>query len=541
MIKSIPFIKPYSSVLVTRARLALAGIVLVALTLTLIGLDWGLPNSERTAFYPRDVQWYEAPKYSRDLYVQTPYEPYHPDEGFILDAISNMNPAALDFNPHFFNYPTLFIYVTAGVLKGAEILDLVTLVNDKQFYLDYPNEMGRVYLIGRIIALTTATIGVVLLYATVNTLYRNRSLALVAALILAITPLWVRNAHFMLVNIPATMLMVAAALCAARAIQTTANPTRNLWLSAIFAGLATSTKYTAGAILLLTFFALWRRSRLQRDIIKQSAIIIGLSGFAFLAGTPYALVSRERFLAGLFFESGTKLGWPSPRLLLEQLLLGQGNWLFILTFIGFILLVRHLWMWQAQFVLLFLVAGLAQRLISHADVIRYLIPALPALAICAGLTITRLYERVSQHRASILVGLLLLPTVGYSLNIVSILNGRDVRTEVAQFVEDQIEVGTTIGVNYGITFDMPPINATKYTILDTDGLPHSDYPPVLILATETYLYWDGSPPADYKQITFSQHPHSLWTWPLTHRAHDWSFTFLDVDLFHASDFIFVSD
>src|SRR5512140_1268 len=64
--------------------LTLAAILVVAATLRLTGLRWGLPN-------------------------QAHYFSYHPDEIFLL--LPSLGFAQGDWNPHFFNYGTLYIYL----------------------------------------------------------------------------------------------------------------------------------------------------------------------------------------------------------------------------------------------------------------------------------------------------------------------------------------------------------------------------------------------------------------------------------------------
>ena len=91
---------------------------LLSLVLNLLGLTWGLPSPSRTEYYPRDIRWYSAPQNSSRLYETAPYESYNPDEGAILNALSNMRPSRFDFNPHYFNYPTLSIYLTRRGPKG---------------------------------------------------------------------------------------------------------------------------------------------------------------------------------------------------------------------------------------------------------------------------------------------------------------------------------------------------------------------------------------------------------------------------------------
>jgi hypothetical protein len=58
----------------------------LALCVRMVGLRWGLPSPER---------WYS----------------YHPDERQIVASVLSLDFFSGDFNPNFFNYPSLFIYL----------------------------------------------------------------------------------------------------------------------------------------------------------------------------------------------------------------------------------------------------------------------------------------------------------------------------------------------------------------------------------------------------------------------------------------------
>src|SRR5205807_2594776 len=96
------------------------------------------------------------------LYLTTPWASYHPDEGYILLGLSKMSPKALDFNPHGFLYPTLFIYATGIALKIAELLHYTHLDSSKYYYFSHPDQMARIYLVGRLLAAIMSAFGVVL-------------------------------------------------------------------------------------------------------------------------------------------------------------------------------------------------------------------------------------------------------------------------------------------------------------------------------------------------------------------------------------------
>ena len=85
-------------------------IILLGLLLRLPGINWGLPNED----HPNG---------------------YHPDEPGILYAISNMDPAKLDFNPNWFVYPTFYIYLVALSLGVSALIGVVSLSPELSFYL----------------------------------------------------------------------------------------------------------------------------------------------------------------------------------------------------------------------------------------------------------------------------------------------------------------------------------------------------------------------------------------------------------------------
>ena len=526
----------------------------VSLSFNITGLTWALPSETRREFYPQRLEWYEVPKSEGRLYQISPYEPYHPDESFLLDALSNMDPANLDFNPHFFNYPTLSIYITGAVLKIGELCGYLNIVNSKEFYITHPEQMARIYLLGRLLAALMSALTVVFIYLTAKLLFEWQT-GLFSAFTLASMPLWVRNSHFMLVNVPSAMWMSGAALLAVIAFKRVSQPL--LLLSAFFAGLAASTKYPSGLIILLPLFVWWHISYTNRDkritagITQESHrkvvspgtwylgfALVGVSIIGFIGGTPYLLISPDEFLQGLLFEGGTKLGLPSFINLLSLLIVSSGTVLCLLIMIGLSIAIAKWRMWPYQFVLLWVMASMVQRLISSTDLARYFVPALPALAICAGIAINTIRQYITELKIahSTLIGwavglLLLIPTVGYSIDILQVMQNGDIRTQAASWLTQHLDTNQIIGIYDKITYDLLPINAEKYDLQIMNELEEEDsLPPVVIFTSETVKYWPIDIPTSYTSQTFTQRPSSIWTWPVKEWPHDWAYTFLDIHI-----------
>src|SRR5581483_8498442 len=220
-----------------RAAALVLGLFAAALALDVAGIGWGLPSAERSRNAPLDVRWYAAPQTAARLYETAPYESYNPDEGAVLNALSHMRPRALDLNPHYFNYPTLWIYATGAALAAAAAAGAVRLEHAKAYYLARPEAMAAVYRVGRLLAATFAACGVVLVFVAVRTLFDAPTAAL-AGLALALP-------------------LLVAAERAARA----------------------GRRRTAGGV----------------------AAVVAAALVGFVAGTPYAVLAPREALAGIAF------------------------------------------------------------------------------------------------------------------------------------------------------------------------------------------------------------------------------------------------
>ena len=509
-----------------RATVAALALFAVALALDVTGIDWGLPSAERSRHVPRDPHWYAAPQTAARLYETAPYESYNPDEGALLDALSHMRPRALDLNPHYFNYPTLWIYATGAALAGASATGRVRLENAKSFYLGHPEAMAAIYRVGRLLAASFAAVGVVVLFVAVRTLF-DVPTAVFSASALAVTPLWVRDAHFMLINVPAAVLMIACAALAARALA--GGSTAALVASGFAAGLAASTKYPAGAVVAVPLVVGALRDRRSRG---WTVLVIGAAaGLGFFAGTPYALLAPHEALAGIAFEAHDKSGLASTGLVGSQLVLAQGTALACLALAGLGLAFVHVRDARYGLVLVWVAAGLAQRLVSGADPLRYVILALPALAVCAGLSLAAVRRACGGRALGTVVALLLLvPALGFALDVDRVLCEPDVRTVAAGWVAERTPAGETVAIPGNLYFDMPPLDAERQTIVDLRTAEAEDASLAVVPSTRLALAqpWLGGRAA---VAVFRQGPLAAWTWPVEARPSDWAFTFLDVYVF----------
>ena len=142
-----------------------------------------------------------------------------------------------DFNPHFFDYPGLYFYVQLGV---AVLRFLVGATTGEWTALDQVDD-GNFYLWGRAVTAILGTLTVVLVYR-IGMRWGARHAALAAGL-MAVMPLHVRESHYVLTDVPVTFFVTLTLLLTLGAHERERAPSF-AWAGAA-AGLAAATKYPA--------------------------------------------------------------------------------------------------------------------------------------------------------------------------------------------------------------------------------------------------------------------------------------------------------
>jgi 4-amino-4-deoxy-L-arabinose transferase-like glycosyltransferase len=207
-----------------------------------------------------------------------------------------------DFNPHFFDYPSLYIYLQALVAVPRFIWGALS----GQWGTLAAAPASAFYVWARAV---TATLGT----ATVYLVYRcarrwDEPTALVAAAIMAVMPLHVRESHFALTDVPVTFFVALTWL-----LSLAAHRRPDTWrfvLAGAAAGLATATKYNAVFAIVMPLLACTApRMRLSR--LQAVAIVAAACAVAFVIAAPYTLLDLPGFLDG-FARLVAAYNGPSP-------------------------------------------------------------------------------------------------------------------------------------------------------------------------------------------------------------------------------------
>jgi 4-amino-4-deoxy-L-arabinose transferase-like glycosyltransferase len=308
------------------------------------------------------------------------------DEPEIVGRVVTMMKTG-DFNPHFFDYPSLYFYMQlvvscARFIWGAMhgMWSSLTEVSPDQFYL-----WGRAL---------TAALGT----ATVYLVYRiglrwGMAHALVAAAFMAIMPNHVRESHFVLTDVPMTFFGTLAFLLALRASEK-GTLASFAWAGAA-TGLSASVKYYGGLVLLLPMLAVALDGSPLVVKLRRAAAAVGACAVAFLATAPYTILDLTAFLnafaamsAALDTRPASDPGW---RLYLKHLQIALAWPAVTIAIAGIAVAVvrtvtgpaRVRWALLAWFPLVYFWL-LSTRVLIFA---RYLMPLLPFVALAVAIAV----------------------------------------------------------------------------------------------------------------------------------------------------------
>ncbi|MDF2439880.1 MAG: hypothetical protein JWN98_864 [Abditibacteriota bacterium] len=421
----------------------------LALVPRIAGLRWGLPNAEH---------WYS----------------YHPDERQIVEAVAQLDFLGGDFNPNFFNYPSLYIYFVAFAYLLQGILGLTQNATGNTLW----PLLQDVIVSGRVITALMGALTVPLVFLIARRV-GGSAFGMVAALLMAFAPGHVQHSHFATVDVPATFfiaLTLYLALLATSQSNHSAQPKYFVW-AGVAAGLAAATKYNAVIVLIVPLAALW----IERpgNTPKYFGATIAAAFGAFFIGCPFSLLSFSEFWGdgqntGFGYELLVHPRQGSGEIFQQT---GNGWWyhatfnlpfaltapLAVLSFIGLLLAFRDAR--SKYFVPLGVFALLYFLAIGTSQVrfLRYTLPLAPVLCIFAALAIEWIAARLTRNEApsskyfrglaAVLVAVVFMGT----LNVVWPFISTDPRDAAAQWLRGAAPPGATIALATPPWFWTPPL------------------------------------------------------------------------------------
>jgi len=361
--------------------LALAAILLLAAAVRFWGLGFGLPHTQA-----------------------------RPDETQIIDVTRKF--LAGDFKPNFFDYPWLYMWVSTGLYLCYYAVGLVQgwFGSIADLLRSWPVHWEPFFLINRALSATLGSLTVLGVFGTARRLW-DRQTALVAAFFMALAFLHVRDSHYGTTDAMMTFFVVLSTMWLVEGHLT--GRRRAFVLAGVMGGLATATKYTAGAVM----FPVLVSQVVQVIEARRSGGSPAFDGrmfwfgvpcaAAFLVGVPFVFLDYARFHAAMvtlndLLNHGTgyaaaTLGNGWLRHLRISLYYGVGFPMLAISLIAaVVLLVRRTGIMLVVLtfpIVYFYVIGSVRDLFF-----RYAIPLVPFLCLLAAWAVVVAARRLTRYR-----------------------------------------------------------------------------------------------------------------------------------------------
>jgi len=341
-------------------------------------------------------------------------------------------------DPHFANWPHLYMYVSAAWL--AALRPLYPLLGPAAPYLGV-----------RLLDAVLGSATVLLLYRFGRRAYGEPA-GLVGALFLAIAFLAVRDSHFATIDIPLTFACVAG-LNAAIALAE-ADGARYRVIGGVLVGLAAGVKYNGALLLpsLVVAQAMHRRSP-WRVTVRLGAIGL-LAVVVFLSTSPFLLVDIRAFATGIGYifhhlssASQPEIGYLHiPRVALWY---GLDPPLFLLSLTGtaYALFRRT----RADLILLsFVLAYYALLGAGFSVFVRYADPLVPPLLLLGARALVDASTRMTRPATSIAFALAItiLPGLVHDLAFDHLIQQEDTRTQAFDWLATHVPAGSRVADLY---------------------------------------------------------------------------------------------
>ena len=209
------------------------------------------------------------------------------DEPEIMERAVRMMKTG-DLNPHFFDYPSLYMYVQAVVAVARFLFGAM----DGRWASLAQAYTEDFYLWGRAVTAILGTATVWIVYR-IGMRWGGRT-ALLSAALLAVMPMHVRESHYVLTDVPVTFLVMLTCLLSLRAHERATMAA--FAVAGAAAGLAGATKYNGAVAVLMPLLACAMTPSIRPSRAVAILSIVGGMLAAFLIAAPYTFLDLPHFL-----------------------------------------------------------------------------------------------------------------------------------------------------------------------------------------------------------------------------------------------------
>lgn len=367
-----------------------------------------------------------------------------------------------DLNPHWFFYPSLFMYINYCLYAILLLLGIITkqIATISDLISWYYNDPTIFVLIARCVSAFLGSATVFIVYKIAMRWF-NKKTALIASLFLALAYLHVRDSHFGVTDVPVTFFIMCSVLFILKAYDD--NLIKNYIIAGIFAGLAMSTKYVGFMLIfpmfLVNYFNNYDKDHKLSILFHKNLLSFGIIlSIIFFLGTPYALIDYRTFLSDVSLQwqiinhgAGNFLGrgwWYHLRF---SLFYGLGWSLFIVSLTGiFLFLITN-----TRKAIIFLSFPFIYYILGfrgYAVYLRYAIPLIPFLCITGAIFTVFISEKLEQkinsglkkYLSYALAILLIAPSTYKIIQFDTLISKKDNRLIAIEWINNNLKKNNSI-------------------------------------------------------------------------------------------------
>lgn len=380
----------------------------------------------------------------------------HLDEPTIVSPAIRMIETG-DLNPHYFRYPTLYIYFIFVIILFSKIISWSLWMGDK---------MVMVYLMGRFSTVIISTITVYLVYWLGEFLFSKR-VGYFASFIFSIMFLPLFLSHFITVDMLALLFLMLSLIFCFKIMQKGGR--MNYLLAGLFSGFLIGTKFNVvilAPLILSHFFVVNKKNKRSPASFLILSFLVLIS--AFLLTNPYFILSFREYLQGgisqILLLRGQEVVSMSDKNGISSWLWyfrywiasGVGLPIFLSVVLGILLGIFRKQASNLKNLLLFISFPVLYSLIiflSHHRADRYSLPLMPFLAVISSLFFVKSLDFLkkvvkSSKQRSILAVLFLLIFFGLptykAVAFDYLISQKDTRQQAGDWLNEEYPKDQTV-------------------------------------------------------------------------------------------------
>lgn len=367
-----------------------------------------------------------------------------------------------DLNPHFFVYPTLYMYILFAAYGFYYVVNfaLGNFAAPSDFAAAYIRDPSHIYLIGRGIGALCAVLSVYVAYLIGERLYGKKT-ALLGGLIFALNARFIEWSHYAKSDTAMLLALMLFFLSCLKIREPGGE--KHYILSGLFMGLAAAFKYNALMLypvaIVAHFLPLSKPSTRRNRLLALSAAFVAVG---FTVGMPYWILDFGTFsrqvaqLVG-FLSGDTEFGRDLSALAYLKLLVYWGGnkpflGLMVIAGVLAVFLRREKSDIPPAAGAFIVFAGCSMQRIAQGQ---YLLPALPLFALLAARSVFAAVEKMKSNRLAryaftAAISAALLHSAAVAAMDDYALSQKDIRVLAAEWIEGNIPENTKMLIDtYG--------------------------------------------------------------------------------------------